>query len=135
MPKDNGFLIKLRKKMSVRVMPEKRRAKRVKEKVKVTIKLASSDDGLAGCKIIHHLTKDISLVGIRMQCKTFIPMNSLLKIELSLMRPVRIITAFGRVRWIKSLYDDELFEMGIEFVNTSNEVIRILKRHIEDSQM
>jgi hypothetical protein len=128
-------VIKFLKGISVGLMPEKRRAKRVKEKVKVTIKLASSDDELAGCNIIHDLTKDISLAGIRIQCKTFIPMNSLLKIELSLMRPDRTVTAFGRVRWIKSLYDDELFEMGIEFVDPSNEVIRILRRHIEDSQI
>lgn len=116
-------------------MPEKRRAKRLKKKVKITIKLASSDDELTGCKFFHRLTKDISLVGIGFQCNTFIPMNSLLKIELFVSKPVRIITAFGRVRWIRDLYDGELFEMGVEFVDTSSEVIRILKRYIEDTQM
>ncbi len=88
--------------------------------------MADSEDELA-CKIIHHLTQDISLTGIKIQCNLFIPVNTLLKIELSLRKPVRVISVSGRVRWIRALYKDELYEMGIEFVDTSQEAIRILE--------
>ena len=112
-------------------MQEKRRTQRVQEKAEVRIKLADSENELA-CKIIHHLTQDISLTGVKIQCNLFIPVNSLLRIELSLKKPVRIISVLGRVRWIKALFKDELYEMGIEFVDASQEAIRILESCIQD---
>lgn len=112
-------------------MSEKRRAKRIKKEAKVTITLISSDDLPHGTKIIHHLTKDISSVGIKIQTNTFLPINSMIKIELSLTDPLRLVSAIGTVRRVKTLYADELFEAGIEFVDTSKEIIDILKEHIE----
>jgi c-di-GMP-binding flagellar brake protein YcgR len=114
-------------------MREKRRTERIKEKTQVTITPFDPCDLSAGSKIIHHMTKDISLGGIRIQSNIFIPINSMLKMELSLRAPTRLITAYGKVRWIKSFSKDELFEIGIEFVDTSQEIIRILKNHIEGS--
>jgi c-di-GMP-binding flagellar brake protein YcgR len=113
-------------------MAERRRAKRKKEKAEVTVSIINPNDPLANSKITHHLTKDISLAGIRIQSQTFIPMNSMIKIELSLGEPASLISALGRVRWVKCLYEAELFEMGIEFVETSREVIRQLKSHIQE---
>jgi hypothetical protein len=55
----------------------------------------------------------------------------LLKIELSLTKPIRLISVLGKIRWIKTLYAGESFEIGIEFVEPSSEDIRILTRHIE----
>jgi c-di-GMP-binding flagellar brake protein YcgR len=107
-------------------MEERRKAPRVQEKAEVRIKLADSEDELA-CKIIRHLTQDISLTGVKVQCNMFIPVNSLLKIELSLRKPVKVIPVTGRVRWIKTIFRDELYEMGVEFVDTSQEAIRILE--------
>ncbi len=112
-------------------MQEKRKAKRIEEKAKATIKLSSPDGELEGCKIFHDLTKDISIAGVRIQCKTFIPVNTLIKIELKLERPDKLISAFGNVRWTKSIYGNELFEMGIEFVEPSSEVVQILREHLE----
>jgi c-di-GMP-binding flagellar brake protein YcgR len=107
-------------------MKERRKAQRVQEKAKVTIKLTDSEDELA-CRVIHHLTQDISLNGVKIRCDVFIPVNSLLNIELSLRKPTRVISVHGKVRWIKALYKDELYEMGIEFVDTSQEAIRLLE--------
>jgi hypothetical protein len=112
-------------------MQEKRRAKRVEEKAKFTIKLPSSDTELDSYKIIRDLTKDLSVAGVRIQCKTLIPVNTLIKLELKLEKPDRLITAAGLVRWAKSIYGNELFEMGIEFVDPSSEVVQILKNHLE----
>jgi hypothetical protein len=30
-----------------------------------------------------------------------------------------MITALGKVKWVRSLFADEFFEVGLEFVNTS----------------
>jgi c-di-GMP-binding flagellar brake protein YcgR len=113
-------------------MREKRRAKRVKEKAEVSITLIHQDDLRAGSKIIHHFTKDISLGGIRIQSDTFIPVNSMVKIKLPIGSPTKLISALGKVRWIKRL-EEGLFEMGVEFVDTSQESVRILKDFIEKS--
>lgn len=115
-------------------MSEQRRAKRIKEETKVTIQLIPTDRLTPNKKISYHLTKDISSTGLRILANTFLPINSILKIDLSLTKPPRLISAFGKVRWIKSRYADELFEMGIEFVDTPQENIRILKEHIEKEE-
>jgi len=78
------------------------------------------------------LTQDISLTGVKIQCNMFIPVNSLLRIELSLTKPVRVVSVLGMVRWIKALFKDELYEMGVEFVDTPQEAIRLLESHIEE---
>ncbi len=113
---------------------EKRRARRIKEEASVSITLVSKDELTPAKKISYHLTKDISSVGLRILATTFLPVKSFLKIELALTKPPRLFSAFGEVRWIKSRYADELFEIGIEFVDTPAEVIKILKEHIEKSE-
>lgn len=112
-------------------MSEKRREKRIKEHALFTITLISKDRLEPHKKIIHHTTKDISLTGARIHTNTFLPVGSFLKMDLSLKEPPRLISAFAKVRWIKSLYADELFEMGIEFVDTSLDIIKALKEHFE----
>jgi hypothetical protein len=112
-------------------MQEKRKTKRVGEKAKFTIKLPGSEAELDSCKIIHDLTKDISVAGVRIQCKTLIPVNTLIRLELNLERPDRMVAAAGVVRWAKTVYGNELFEMGIEFVDPSGEVVQNLKEHLE----
>jgi hypothetical protein len=42
-----------------------------------------------------------------------------------------MISAYARVRWVKSVYADELFELGIEFVDTSINIIKALKEHFD----
>lgn len=111
---------------------EKRKAKRVKKESKIIIKVISEDVVPRNKKIIYHLTKDISSKGVKIQTNTFLPINTLLKIELSLTKPPRVIKAIGRVRWVKSRYADEKFEMGIEFVDTPKESIQALSKHIEN---
>ena len=115
-------------------MTEQRKAKRVKEEAQVTIKLVPSETFTPDKKISYHLTKDISSTGLRVFANSFLPINSTLKIELILEKPHRLISAFGKVRWIKSRYADELFELGIEFVDTPEDHIRALKEHIEQTE-
>ena len=110
---------------------EKREAKRITEETKITITLLSTDLVPPGKTFSYNLTKDISLKGVKIRANTFLPINALLKIELSLTKPIRLISVLGKIRWIKTLYAGESFEIGIEFVEPSSEDIRILTKHIE----
>ena len=110
---------------------EKREAKRIREENKVTINLLSKDLVPPGKTFSYNLTKNISSKGLKIRANTFLPIDASLKIELSITKPARLISVLGKVRWIKTLYAGESFEMGIEFVNPSPEDIKILTRHIE----
>ncbi|UCC38780.1 MAG: PilZ domain-containing protein [Candidatus Aminicenantes bacterium] len=112
---------------------EKREAKRIKEETKISITLLSKDLVPPGKTFSYNLTKDISSKGVKIRANTFLPINAALKIELSLKKPRRLISVLGKVRWIKTLYAGESFEMGIEFMEKSSEDIKILTRHIEDT--
>lgn len=113
---------------------EKRKAKRVKKEGKVKISLISNDKHKPGKAISYHLSKDISILGVKILSNTFLPIDSLLRIEVSLTKPPRFITGMGKVRWVRSRYADELFEMGIEFVNTPKNQIKALKKHLEEME-
>jgi hypothetical protein len=110
---------------------EKREAKRIKEETKVTITLLSKDLVPPGKTFSYNLTKNISSKGLKIRANTFLPIDASLKIELSLTKPARLISVLGKVRWVKTLYAGESFEIGIEFADPSSEDIRTLTRHIE----
>jgi len=114
-------------------MKEKRRARRINERAAAAISLASLDYPPLDKKIAHCLTEDISIKGIKIQCEKFFPINSTLKIQLSLREPTRQINVLGKIRWVKKLKACEGFEMGIEIVGTSKEDLGVLKRHIDES--
>lgn len=114
-------------------MKEKREARRINERAAVAISLASLDYPHVDKKIAHCLTEDISIKGIKIQSEKFFPINSILKIQLSLKEPTRLINVLGKIRWIKKLKACEVFEMGIEIVGTSKEDLGVLKRHIDES--
>lgn len=112
-------------------MSEKRRERRVREQALFKITLISKDTAETHPKIIHHATEDISLTGAKIHTNAFLPVGSFLKIDLSLTDPPRMISAYAKVRWAKSVYADELFELGIEFVDTSINIIKSLKEHFD----
>ena len=116
----------------VQAMKEKRKARRINERAAAAISLASLDYPHLDKKVAHCLTEDISIKGIKIQCEKFFPINSTLKIQLSLKEPTRLINVLGKIRWIRKLKACEMFEMGIEIVGTSKEDLSVLKRHIEE---
>jgi hypothetical protein len=66
----------------------------------------------------------------KLRSNTFLPKDALLKIEVKLADPLRIVRVVGRVQWVKSLFADELFEVGVRFVDTSPESVRVLAEYI-----
>ena len=114
-------------------MQDKRTAKRINEKAPATISPSGYGDPETDKKFTRCLTEDISIKGMKIQSENFFPMNSTLKIQLSLKEPTRLINMVGKIRWIRKLKASEVFEMGIEIVGTSKEDQAALKRHIEET--
>ena len=109
---------------------DKRRERRVKEEHKIIGEIVSDNKILKHKKVFYTLTKDISLGGVNIRTDTFLPIDTVVKIELSLPKTHKIVCVRGKVKWIKSLYDDEVFEIGLEFVDTPPNIITSLRGHL-----
>lgn len=113
-------------------MSKQRSEKRFHHQSEVTITVVSGVSQSQAKWISHSLTKDISVSGAKLRSNYFLPKGTLLKINLTLNDPTpRIIHVLGKVQWVRSIFSDELFEVGIMFVDTPVENIHVLKDHIE----
>jgi c-di-GMP-binding flagellar brake protein YcgR len=72
-------------------------------------------------KIRKKLTLDLSVGGSRFISDDFIPVGSLLKIEIKLKSSQRVINAIAKIMWVKSLFGDERYEIGVEFTHIKKE--------------
>jgi c-di-GMP-binding flagellar brake protein YcgR len=108
---------------------ERRRDSRIKEEDKVVIELLTDGQPPTEKTILNALTRDISPGGVRLTTNMLLPVNTLLKIEVALSRRRRVIRATGIVRWARTVYDEEMFEIGIEFTQISPEDKMLLLEH------
>ncbi|MCX5849556.1 MAG: PilZ domain-containing protein [Deltaproteobacteria bacterium] len=115
-------------------MEERRRAPRLKEDNEVTITVVSGGKNPPKEKIIYNRSKDISVSGARIQAHIFLPVDTLLQIEITLKTVRQMITVLGKVKWIKIIYGDEAYEAGVEFVNTPADAIKKLEDYISWKQ-
>lgn len=111
-------------------MDDKRRDKRLKEENKLVCEIMSCHDDLQHKKVFYTFTKDISLGGVNIRTDTFLPVDTVVKLELALPKIHKIICIQGKVKWIKSLYADEVYELGLKFVDTSHDTISSLIGHL-----
>jgi 23S rRNA-/tRNA-specific pseudouridylate synthase len=111
-------------------MKEERREKRIKEESEVTITVVTGVKKCSTGKVIYNISKDISASGAKIQSNIFLPMDTLLKIDFKLKNLQQMITAMGKVKWIKIIYEDECYDAGVAFVNTPKEAIQKLSDYI-----
>jgi len=109
---------------------EKRREKRKNEENKVTISIVSKHKTQEISDNIYALTKDISMSGVKIWTDTDLQINTLLKIEMALAKSHRLISVIGKVKWIKQKFGNEVFELGVEFVDTPPDRVMALLNHL-----
>jgi c-di-GMP-binding flagellar brake protein YcgR len=100
------------------------------EEGEVTITIVAGGKKYPKGKIIYNTSKDISASGAKIQSNIFLPIDTLLKIDFKLKTLQEMITAMGKVRWIKIICEDECYDAGVEFVNTPEEAITKLADYI-----
>ena len=118
-----------KKSEEVRPLRERRRESRILEEDKVVIELLTNGRVPGDEPVISALSKDISPGGIRIVTNVHLPVGTLLKMEIVLSQRRRRLHAMGAVRWSRSVYEEELFEMGIEFSQISPEDKMLLLEH------
>jgi c-di-GMP-binding flagellar brake protein YcgR len=109
---------------------ERRKRKRIKDESKVVFRIVSKDDIPHSKNVSYSLTRDISLTGAKVLTDTLLPVDTTVKTRLMLGKAQKLINAVAKIRWVKTLYDDELFEMGVEFIDTNPESVVHLIEHI-----
>ena len=111
-------------------MEERRKAKRLVEESEVTITILAGGKKYPKEKVIYNTSKDISVSGAKLQSNIFLPIDTLLRIDFKLKNIQQMITAIGKVKWIKIICEDECYDAGVEFVNTPREAIQKLADYI-----
>ncbi|MCE5211677.1 MAG: PilZ domain-containing protein [Deltaproteobacteria bacterium] len=112
------------------IMDDKRRERRVEEYNDITISVISRKKNLPKGKVFHNCSEDISASGTRICANSFFPVDTLLKMDIKLENTHQIITATGKVKWFKTIFENEWYEGGVEFVDTSGDMIKKLSDHI-----
>ncbi len=105
---------------------EKRREVRVEAENKILINLPPDAKRTNGEEFYCALTRDISPGGCRILINQIIPIDTVMKIELSLPTVRKVVKTKVKVRWVRNVEDGELFEMGLEFIDLSAESLMAL---------
>jgi hypothetical protein len=113
---------------------ELRKTERLNEEHKITITIVSEDENPPKEKIIYKFSKDISESGIKIQGNIPLPVDTLLKIDLTLESLRQKITAFGKVKWTEFNTEDGSYETGVEFVDTPSDSIQKIEDYILSKQ-
>ena len=113
---------------------ELRKAERLNEEHEITITIVSEDENLPKEKILYKFSKDISESGIKIQGNIPLPVDTILKIDLTLESLHQKITALGKIKRIEFNTEDGSYEAGVEFVDTSSEAIQKIEDYILSKQ-
>jgi hypothetical protein len=107
---------------------ERRGDSRMNEEDKVSVEILSGENPSAQIPSINALTKDISPGGVRIMSDVKIEPGTWVRLEIVLSARRRLIKVRGVVRWFRSIYEQDLFEMGIEFVGlTPDDKVSLLE--------
>ncbi len=107
---------------------EKRREKRLDEENKVVIHVFPENEQPE--ESFYSFSKDVSVGGLRIMTDQPLPVKSRVRLEIVLSESKKLITGTAEVRWVKSLFDDEVFEMGLEFIELNPQSKVHLLEHV-----
>jgi hypothetical protein len=107
-----------------------RKVDRLNEQNEITITILSGIKDIPKEKIIYNSSQDISMSGTKIQGNVLLPIDTFLKIDLTLKNLKQKVTVFGKVIRNKVLVEGESYEAGVEFVDTPSESIKKLEDYI-----
>jgi c-di-GMP-binding flagellar brake protein YcgR len=114
-------------------MTDRRKEPRKTEENKVAIQFASEELESHTDKTIHALTQDISTGGFKILTDAKFKVGNKLKLRLVLSKTHKVLDLEGTVRWIKSVYENELYEVGVEFQDVHPDQTMLLLKHVYET--
>lgn len=112
------------------IINEKRRERRVEEFNDITMSVISGEKNFLKRKVFYDCSGNISVSGARIYSDSYFPIDTLLKMDIKFENTRQMVTVTGKVKWFKTIFDDEWYEGGIEFVNIPYEMRKKLTNHI-----
>ncbi len=106
-----------------------RREKRFEEENKVVIEWENYKDPRRN-DAIYAFTQDLSIEGAKILTDINFPIDTVFRITLTLSRSKQIVTIKAKVRWVKPVFDGDLFEVGMEFIHEQPPTIACLLKHL-----
>jgi hypothetical protein len=82
-------------------------------------------------KNTYNCSKDICLSGARIQGNILLPVDSIIKMDITLNTLKEKITTIGKVKWNKVIIENESYEAGVEFADTPDEEIQKLHEQMQ----
>lgn len=111
-------------------MRERRKEYRVPEENRIVLSLLQEGrDGGATARLTC-LTRDISPGGACLVSGVFVPEGTRVRLEIALTGSRRLVRGTGTVRWVNRLFEDDVFEMGLEFAEIDPESIGAILEHV-----
>jgi len=111
-------------------MKNRRKEPRRKEENQVGLSLSSGSPLPNGQESIQVLTQDISTGGLSFLTDVPLEVQSRMVVRLVLSRTRKVLELEGEVRWVTPVYEDELFEVGIEFKGIPPSKALLLLKHV-----
>ena len=109
---------------------EKRKEPRREDELPVEIEFLSDETNPSPSSVIYAQIKDISAGGVKILTSVYIPLDSLVKLKITLSKLRKTIDPIGKVVWGSQLENGDVYEMGIEFENTQPEILCALLEYI-----
>jgi hypothetical protein len=110
-------------------MDERRRVNRLVGESEVTVTIISDQGTNPKERVLCCKSKDISVMGAKIQFNYYLPVNTIIKMDFNLKDLYQKITAIGKVIWIKAVYGDESYEVGVQFVDSILEEIKLQENY------
>jgi c-di-GMP-binding flagellar brake protein YcgR len=111
-------------------MRERRKENRVSEEDKVVLNLVPDGKQAGAAAPLLSLTRDISPGGACVVTSASVPVDGRVRIEIALTGSRRLFQGTGTVRWVNRLFEDSVFEMGVEFAEIDPESIAAILEHV-----
>jgi hypothetical protein len=104
------------------IIDEKRRDRRLEEFHEVNLSVISAKKNRPKEKIFYNYIDNISEAGARIHVNVFLPVDTLLKMNIKLETMKKLITITGKVKWSKFIFNDGSCDAGVEFVDTPSKL-------------
>ncbi|HEX2695016.1 MAG TPA: PilZ domain-containing protein [Acidobacteriota bacterium] len=111
-------------------MKERRKENRVQEEDKVVLNLVLDGTNAGAAAPLVSLTRDISPGGACVVTNASVPVDARVRLEIALTGSRRLFRGTGTVRWVNRLFEDSVFEMGVEFAEIDPESIGAILEHV-----
>ena len=111
-------------------MKERRKDERLEEFKEVTITIVFEGKKLPKGKTFTNFRENISVSGAKFRANFLLPVDTILQMDFPLDTLEKQITTLGKIKWVKVIYDDVWYEVGVEFFDTPSEAVNKIQDYI-----